>query len=33
LQAHVATDGTLSSADIIEADRTGREVAHKVLSQ
>lgn len=31
LQAHVATDGTLSSADIIEADRTGREVAHKVL--
>ena len=32
LQAHVATDGTLSSADIIEADRTGREVAHKVLS-
>ena len=33
LQAHVATDGTLSSADIIEADRTGREVAHKVLSE
>jgi 1-deoxy-D-xylulose-5-phosphate reductoisomerase len=33
LQAHVATDGTLSSADIIEADRTGREVAHKVVSQ
>jgi len=33
LQAHVATDGTLSSADIIEADRTGREVAYKVLSQ
>ena len=33
LQAHVATDGTLSSADIIEADRTGRGVAHKVLSQ
>ena len=33
LQVHVATDGTLSSADIIEADRTGREVAHKVLSQ
>ena len=33
LQKHVATNGTLSSEDIIEADRTGREVAHKVLSQ
>jgi 1-deoxy-D-xylulose-5-phosphate reductoisomerase len=33
LQAHVATSGTLSSEDIIEADRTGREAAHKVLSQ
>jgi len=33
LQSHVATSGTLSSEDIIEADRTGREVAHKVLSQ
>jgi 1-deoxy-D-xylulose-5-phosphate reductoisomerase len=33
LQKHVATNGTLSSEDIIEADRTGREVAHRVLSQ
>ena len=33
LQKYVATNGTLSSDDIIEADRTGREVAHKVLSQ
>ena len=33
LQEHVATNGTLSSEDIIEADRTGREVAHRVLSQ
>ena len=33
LQEHVATNGTLSSEDIIEADRTGREEAHKVLSQ
>lgn len=33
LQRHVATSGTLSSDDIIEADRTGREVANKVLSQ
>ncbi len=32
LQKHVATNGTLSSDDIIEADRIGREVAHKVLS-
>lgn len=33
LQSHVASNGTLSSDDIIEADRTGREVAHRVLSQ
>ena len=33
LQKYVATNGTLSSEDIIEADRTGREEAHRVLSQ
>ncbi len=33
LQKYAATNGTLSSADIIEADRAGREEAHKVLSQ
>lgn len=33
LQSHVASSGALSSDDIIEADRTGREVAHRVLSQ
>jgi 1-deoxy-D-xylulose-5-phosphate reductoisomerase len=33
LQKYAATNGTLSSDDIIEADRTGREEAHKVLSQ
>jgi len=33
LQKYVATNGTLSSDDIIEADRTGREEAHRVLSQ
>lgn len=33
LQSHVAASGNLSSDDIIEADRTGREVAHRVLSQ
>jgi len=33
LQKYVATNGTLSSEDIIEADRTGRKEAHKVLSQ
>jgi 1-deoxy-D-xylulose-5-phosphate reductoisomerase len=33
LQKYAATNGTLSSDDIIEADRAGREEAHKVLSQ
>ena len=33
LQKYAATNGTLSSKDIIEADRAGREEAHKVLSQ
>jgi len=33
LQKYAATNGTLSSDDIIEADRTGREEARKVLSQ
>ena len=33
LQKYAATNGTLSSNDIIEADRAGREEAHKVLSQ
>lgn len=33
LQKYVATNGTLSSDDIIEADRTGRDEAHRVLSQ
>ncbi len=33
LQKYAATNGTLSSADIIEADRAGREEAHRVLSQ
>ena len=33
LQSHVATSGTLTSDDIIEADRNGRQAANKVLSQ
>jgi len=33
LQKYVATNGTLSSEDIIEADRTGRQEAHRVLTQ
>lgn len=33
LQKYAATNGTLSSDDIIEADRAGREEAHRVLSQ
>ncbi len=33
LQKYRATNGTLSSEDIIEADRSGREEAHRVLSQ
>jgi 1-deoxy-D-xylulose-5-phosphate reductoisomerase len=31
MQAYEATDGTLTSREIIEADRVGRETARKVL--
>lgn len=31
MQAYEATDGTLTSAEIIEADRVGRETARKIL--